>query len=156
MSIPVATEPLTLGGFLDAVEIIDANLDANTSSEYLEQPLARTWARVAKVAEESGEVIDALIACTGENFRKGVCGTQDDLLAELGDTASAAVCAIQHFTKDADVTWAVVSAALLKARSRCGPAMTGGTVAVDFGGSSTPTRKAGTTGTIYDVPAVAP
>lgn len=115
---PGTAEALTLSAALQAVQVIDANLDAHTSPAYLDQPLARTWARVAKVAEESGEVIDALIACTGENFRKGVSGTQDELLDELGDTASAAICAIQHFTKDTGLTWAVVSAALLKARRR--------------------------------------
>jgi len=105
---------------LSAVEAIDANLDARTSPEYLDQPLARRWARVAKVAEEAGEAIAALIACTGENFRKGVSGTEAELLGELADTASAAICAIQHHTKDKDLTWAVLSSALVKAQRRIG------------------------------------
>jgi hypothetical protein len=111
-------ERLTLDELLEAVELVDANLDANTSPDYLAQPLARRWARVTKVCEEAGEVWKALSRWTGENFRKGVCGTEDEVLGELADTASAAICAIQHITKDTSATWAVVSAALIKARAR--------------------------------------
>lgn len=109
---------LTLDELLRAVEIVDAHLDSAVSSEYVAQPLAHRWARVTKVCEEAGEVWQALSKATGENPRKGVCGTEAELLAELGDTASAAICAIQHITKDTDATWAVISAALIKARTR--------------------------------------
>jgi NTP pyrophosphatase (non-canonical NTP hydrolase) len=109
---------LTLGEFLDAVQAVDAHIDANTGPDYQAQPLARDWARVTKVCEEAGEVWRALSKYTGENPRKGKCGTLEELLDELGDTASAAICAIQHLTKDTDATWAVVSAALDKAVSR--------------------------------------
>jgi NTP pyrophosphatase (non-canonical NTP hydrolase) len=97
---------------------VDAHIDAATGQPYREQPLALTWARVTKVCEESGEVWRALSKMTGENPRKGICGTEDELLGELGDTASAAICAIQHLTKDTAETWAIVSAALIKARRR--------------------------------------
>jgi len=40
------------------------------------------------------------------------------VLGELGDAVSAAMCAIQHLTKDTGATWAVVSAAVEKARRR--------------------------------------
>lgn len=109
---------LTLDELLEAVEIVDAHIDSATAAEYRAQPLALEWARITKVCEEAGEVWKALSKLTGENPRKGVCGTRDELLAELGDTASAAICAIQHITKDTDATWSVVSAALLKARGR--------------------------------------
>lgn len=109
---------LPLGELLEAVKIIDAHIDANTGTDYLAQPLALTWARVTKVCEEAGEVWAALSKLTGENPRKGVCGTEDELLGELGDTVSAGLCAIQHVTKNPAVTWAVVSAALIKARRR--------------------------------------
>jgi NTP pyrophosphatase (non-canonical NTP hydrolase) len=110
--------PLTLDELLDTVEIVNAHLDSAVSPEYQAQPLAHRWARVTKVCEEAGEVWRALSKLTGENPRKGVCGTEDELLGELGDTASAAICAIQHITGDTDATWAVVSAALVKARQR--------------------------------------
>ena len=111
-------EHLTLAELLEAVEIVDAHIDAATGQPYREQPLALTWARVTKVCEEAGEVWQSLSKATGENPRKGVCGTEAELLGELGDTASAAMCAIQHITKDTAATWAVVSAALIKARTR--------------------------------------
>ena len=112
------TESLTLDELLEAVRIVDAHIDSATGADYRAQPLALHWARVTKVCEEAGEVWRALSKWTGENPRKGVCGTEEDLLGELGDTASAAICAIQHLTKDTDATWAVVSAALIKARAR--------------------------------------
>ena len=111
---------LTLDELLEAVEIVDAHIDAATAPAYRQQPLALTWARVTKVCEESGEVWRALSKMTGENPRKGVCGTEAELLGELGDTASAAICAIQHLTKDTAETWGIVSAALVKARRRVG------------------------------------
>ena len=111
-------EHLTLAELLEAVEIVDAHIDAATGPDYRAQPLALDWARITKVCEEAGEVWRALSKLTGENPRKGVCGTEAELLGELGDTASAAICAIQHVTKDTGQTWAVVSAALVKARQR--------------------------------------
>jgi NTP pyrophosphatase (non-canonical NTP hydrolase) len=114
----IGTDLLTLDEFLRAVEIVDAHIDAHTAPAYRAQPLALDWARVTKVCEEAGEVWKALSKMTGENPRKGVCGTRDELLGELGDTASAAICAIQHLTKNTGVTWAVVFAALAKARQR--------------------------------------
>lgn len=112
------SDHLTLAELLEAVEMVDAHIDAATAEEYRAQPLAADWARVTKVCEEAGEVWAALSKLTGENPRKGVCGTRGELLGELGDTAMAAICAIQHLTKNTDETWAVFSAALLKARGR--------------------------------------
>ena len=60
----------------------------------------------------------ALSNWTGENPRKGACGTLDDLTGELADTACAAMFAIQHLLKDADATWATLGAAADKARRR--------------------------------------
>lgn len=112
------TEQLNLADLLETVELVDAAIDAHAAPDYAAQPLAADWARVTKVCEEAGEVWQALSKWTGENPRKGVCGTLDDLLGELADCVSAAMCAIQHLTKDADRTWEVVSAAFIKARDR--------------------------------------
>jgi hypothetical protein len=103
---------------LSAVELVDAYLDSHRSPEYIDQPLANDWARVTKVCEEAGEVWAALSRRTGENYRKGVCGTEEELLGELADCVSAAMLGIQHRTKDIWRTWAVVSAAFAKAAQR--------------------------------------
>ena len=102
------------------VRDVDAHLDANTAEAYRQQPLAGHWARITKVCEEAGEVWKALSKLTGENPRKGRCGTEEELLEELGDTASAAWCAIQHITKDEARTAEVIVAALEKAHRRVG------------------------------------
>lgn len=119
-----APEILPLTEALAVIKKVDAHLDSSASPDYAAQPLAQDWARITKVCEEAGEVWRALSKATGENFRKGVCGTEEELLGELADTASAALCAIQHRTKDTGRTWAIVSAALLKAAERVDAAKT--------------------------------
>lgn len=111
---------LTLEDMLAIVELVDAYLDSSASPDYRAQPLAQDWARYTKVCEEAGEVWKELSRLTGENPRKGFCGSEEELLGELGDTVSAGLCAIQHATKDKNRTWAVVAAALLKAQGRVG------------------------------------
>jgi hypothetical protein len=106
---------------LGIVERVDAYLDSSASPEYRAQPLAQDWARVTKVCEEAGEVWQEQSRRTGENSRKGQCGSDEELIAELADTVSAGMCAIQHVTKDPARTWAIVAAALLKANSRIAP-----------------------------------
>ncbi len=61
-------------------------------------PEARTWGRLAKVAEESGEVIAAYIGATGQNPRKGITHTMADVRAELLDVALTALMAYEHVT----------------------------------------------------------
>lgn len=109
---------LTLPEFLEAAQTANDWLDSDVAPQYRAQPLAHLWARVTKVCSEAGEVMDALSALTGENPRKGVCGTEAELLGELGDAAIAPILAIQHLTGDTAATWAVVSAALVKVRER--------------------------------------
>lgn len=57
--------------------------------------------RVLKVMEEAGEAAGAYIGMTGQNPRKGVTHTRDEMMQELADVALTALCAIQHFTQDA-------------------------------------------------------
>ena len=114
-------EPV-LTRILSMIRSVDEWLDAEVAETYQGQPLAQHWCRVAKVAEETGEAVAELIAMTGQNPRKGVCGTLDDLLGELGDTAITAIFAIQHFTKDERRTAAVVIAAMEKAAKRAAEA----------------------------------
>lgn len=61
-------------------------------------PEAIRWARVTKVAEEAGEVVDALNGATGMNPRKGVCATEDDVKDELLDVALTALGAYEHLS----------------------------------------------------------
>ena len=106
------------GHILEVVRDADVWLDGDVSRPYKGQPLAQHWARVAKVAEEVGEAIEALIGVTGQNPRKGVCADEGDLLAELADTALTAILAIQHFTKDAGQTDRVLQVSFGKLASR--------------------------------------
>lgn len=59
-------------------------------------PEAITWGRLAKIAEEGGEVIEAFIAATGQNPRKGVTKTLEAVLEELLDVAVTALGAYEH------------------------------------------------------------
>jgi len=88
----------------DLIEWMDDDLDNNVAQPYKDQPLAQDWARVCKVQEEAGEAVDALIGVTGQNPRKGKYGSELDLYDELCDTALTALYALQHFTKQRDVT----------------------------------------------------
>lgn len=60
--------------------------------------------RVMKVGEEFGEAVEAYIGMTGQNPRKGITHSLDDLLLELCDVAISAMCAIQHFTGNIEAT----------------------------------------------------
>lgn len=122
MSTETTEEAGTLERVLAIIRDVDTWLDAEVSAGYQGQPLAQDWARVAKVAEEVGEAIDALIGCTGQNPRKGHYGTADDLLGELADVAVTGMFAIQHFTKDENKTAAVIMASLEKAAERAAEA----------------------------------
>lgn len=88
----------------EIIEYLDEYLDSTVAPTYQEQPLAQDWARVAKVTEEAGEAIDALIGFTGQNPRKGHYGTEGELLTELADVALSGLYAIQHFTKNRNTT----------------------------------------------------
>lgn len=84
---------------------VDQILDSLVSDKYQDQPLAQDWARVAKVTEEIGEAIAELILFTGQNPRKSQDSqAYERLLMELADTSMTAVYAIQHFTKDVQLT----------------------------------------------------
>lgn len=56
--------------------------------------------RVGKVNVEAGELADAVEGFTGENPRKGVYATREDVIKELLDCASASLCAVEHMTGD--------------------------------------------------------
>jgi NTP pyrophosphatase (non-canonical NTP hydrolase) len=89
---------------LAAIERLDDWLDEYTSNAYKIQPMAQDMARVAKAGEEAGEAFEAFLGWTGQNPRKGVSKTLDDVLSELADVVLSGVLGIQHFTKDKEET----------------------------------------------------
>lgn len=113
-------DPAIIGlAFRDILTTVDDWLDGgDVAPAYKDQPLAQDWARITKVAEEAGEAVSALIGCTGQNPRKGVCGAWDDVLDELADVFCTAAFAIQHCTKDADRTAEILANSLAKAMHR--------------------------------------
>lgn len=76
--------------------------------------------RVLKLTEEAGEAAAAYIGMVGQNPRKGVTHTLEDLLGELADVAVTALAAIQHFTRDEDSTRRVIAAKLDRIIARSG------------------------------------
>jgi hypothetical protein len=127
---------------------VDAWLDEKAGVAYQGEPgqLPQDWARVAKVCEEIGEAFEEIsklsdatpsdyarlssvaqkagnavglvIGMTGQNPRKGVSNTEEDLLKELADCWCAAMFAIQHFTKDSMRTEKILQQSLTKAYMR--------------------------------------
>lgn len=59
-----------------------------------------TLRRILKVAEELGEVASAYIGTVGQNPRKGVTHTTDDITAELCDVIVTASVALNTITGD--------------------------------------------------------
>lgn len=87
------------------IELIDNWLDEGVAEKYKDQPMAQDWARVSKIAEEVGEAIAELILATGQNPRKGHHPEHmTNLMQELADVVMTGILAIQHFTKDIELT----------------------------------------------------
>lgn len=57
--------------------------------------------RMLKLSEEVGEVAEAVIGATGQNPRKGVTHTWDDVRSELCDVAITALVALRTLTPEA-------------------------------------------------------
>ncbi|MGW1976624.1 MazG-like family protein [Streptomyces sp. NPDC001889] len=63
-------------------------------------PEALLWGRAAKVGEEAGEVIAALVAAFGHNPRKPAATGLAQVEYELLDVAMTALCAVAHLHRD--------------------------------------------------------
>lgn len=123
---PGPADVYNLAWALRAVEIVDRYLDEAAPEVFRQDNeasrIANRFRRLAAgPASEGQEAVDALNLAVGGNPRKGVTGTEDDVLLELGDTVSAALFAIQSITKDTGLTWQWVLAALSKALNRVPP-----------------------------------
>ena len=85
-------------------------------------PEAATWARLAKITEEAGEVVAAHIGATGQNPRKGVTHSTADVEAELLDVAITALAALEHLRghdeRSLDLLGDKLEATLRRARLR--------------------------------------
>ncbi|MFJ4694810.1 MazG-like family protein [Streptomyces sp. NPDC088766] len=62
--------------------------------------------RVLKLSEEVGEVAEAVIGATGQNPRKGVSHTWEDVRGELCDVAVTALVALRTLTPEAEAVFA--------------------------------------------------
>lgn len=76
---------------------------------------AELAARILKVTEEAGEAAAAWIGLTGQNPRKGITHTRDDVAGELADMAMAALVAIASLGAD-PVTVLATKAAHVRSR----------------------------------------
>lgn len=86
---------------------------AGRMSEYFDRHLlakqpnplsALLYARTCKLAEECGEVMEAVIGYNGDNPRKGVTHSIDDVQSELCDVILTAMCALHTTTHDAKIS----------------------------------------------------
>jgi NTP pyrophosphatase (non-canonical NTP hydrolase) len=73
--------------------------------------------RIIKLSEEVGEVGQAVIGATGQNPRKGVTHTWDDVQHELCDVVIAALVALRTLNPDAARTVLAERMAHVEARS---------------------------------------
>ncbi|MFF7471794.1 MazG-like family protein [Streptomyces sp. NPDC008092] len=62
--------------------------------------------RMLKLTEEVGEVAQAVIGATGQNPRKGVTHTWEDVQGELCDVVITALVALRTLTPDAEGVFA--------------------------------------------------
>ncbi len=83
-------------------------------------PEAITWGRLAKIAEENGEVIEAFIGWTGQNPRKGVTKGREDVEKELLDVAITALGALEHLRGHDGMSLALLENAILQVANRAG------------------------------------
>ncbi|MDX5568203.1 MazG-like family protein [Streptomyces sp. ID05-04B] len=97
------------------VDALRAWLDAGRVHDGLDGLLLR----VLKLSEEVGEVAQAVIGATGQNPRKGVTHTWDDVRSELCDVIITALVALRTLTPDAQAVFTAHLARVAE-RSLCG------------------------------------
>jgi NTP pyrophosphatase (non-canonical NTP hydrolase) len=79
------------------IDLLHAWLDAGRAHGGREGLLLR----ILKLSEEVGEVAQAVIGATGQNPRKGVSHTWDDVRSELCDVVITAMVALRELAPDA-------------------------------------------------------
>ncbi|WP_406460417.1 MazG-like family protein [Streptomyces sp. NBC_01622] len=83
-------------GLWDGIDSLWTWVDTNRPLDGREGLLLR----ILKLSEEVGEVSEAVIGVTGQNPRKGVTHTWDDVQAELCDVVITALIALRTLTPD--------------------------------------------------------
>ncbi len=111
--------------------VLSAWIDATPSNATRDRE-ARLWGRVAKVSEEAGEAIAALIGVTGQNPRKGVTHTISDLRTELLDVAVSALAAVEHLNGNDATSIQALTAHLTRLVERAGLGTTADAEAVSI------------------------
>jgi NTP pyrophosphatase (non-canonical NTP hydrolase) len=91
-----ATPPETSPDLWASIDDLWTWLDANRPVGGKEGMLLR----MLKLSEEVGEVAQAVIGATGQNPRKGVTHTWDDVESELCDVVITALVALRTLTPD--------------------------------------------------------
>jgi NTP pyrophosphatase (non-canonical NTP hydrolase) len=81
----------------DTIEKITGQLDASSTLA----PDTERLLRIMKLTEEAGEVTQAVIGTLGQNPRKGVTHTWEDVQADLCDVMFSAMVALATLTPDA-------------------------------------------------------
>jgi NTP pyrophosphatase (non-canonical NTP hydrolase) len=91
-----AASPDTTADLWNSIDDLWSWLDANRPNDGREGMLLR----MLKLSEEVGEVAEAVIGATGQNPRKGVSHTWDDVQSELCDVVITALVALRTLTPD--------------------------------------------------------
>lgn len=95
------------------IGILTAWLDASNGRSDEELTL-----RILKLSEEVGEVAEALIGMRGQNPRKGVTHTSDDVAGELCDVIVTAMVALNTLTGDPKVSRAYLASKMTRLLAR--------------------------------------
>lgn len=82
------------------------------------EEIAEAYEALAIISIANGKAAAAYIGMTGQNPRKGITHTETDLLMELADVAITALCAMQHFTRNADITRGMLASKIAAIISR--------------------------------------
>ncbi|MEV0183082.1 MazG-like family protein [Streptomyces sp. NPDC050625] len=91
-----ATAPSELPDLWASIDDLWSWLDANRPQGGQEGMLLR----MLKLSEEVGEVAEAVIGATGQNPRKGITHTWEDVQGELCDVVITALVALRTLTPD--------------------------------------------------------
>ncbi|MEW2048905.1 MazG-like family protein [Streptomyces sp. NPDC005476] len=95
-------DPVGPAGLWATVDALSSWLDADRAHGGREGLLLR----LLKLSEEVGEVAQAVIGATGQNPRKGVTHTWEDVQGELCDVVITALVALRTLTPEAEAVFA--------------------------------------------------